>query len=190
MLISNYFPHKHPSVHMTQVLSQERLPAMLLWMGNLYCTRSGQSRRCVWCLLLPTGTCPCLTTLLNCLFWSLKLCHNDHPWAASFRGFFIPRVSCPRLKQAVSLCKLRGEGNEEVERPQFFTESHQREPLTPASWLRHGKVAGERWPAESLCSMEMWGSQSQNHHAHMQYGQQAAHTREEFPKKCIHCLIR
>lgn len=147
MLISNYFPHKHPSVHMTQVLSQKRLPAMLLWMGNLYCMRSGKSRRCVWCLLLPTGTCPCLTRLLNCLFWSLKLCHDDHPWAAGFRGSFIP-VSCLCLKQAVSLCKLHGEGNKEVERPQFFTESHQRETLTPASWLRHGKVAKERWPAQ------------------------------------------
>lgn len=96
-------------MHVIELFSSGQPHALLLQRGNCYSTRSGQGRRCVWQLLLPTGTWWCLTMLLNCFFWSLKLCHSDDPWAASSEGSFVPHASCQCFKQAVSLCKLHDE---------------------------------------------------------------------------------
>lgn len=57
------------------------------------------------------------------------------------------------FQHTVSLHMLYDGGSEAIERPQFFTESHQKELLTLEETWRSCKASTSKsWPAGSLCS--------------------------------------
>lgn len=78
------------------------------------------------------------------------------PRSSQFQGKFPTTRFMPVFQHAVSLRKPYDGGSEAIERPPFFTESHQRELPTLAPWQRHAEAAkvgaSKSWPAGSLCS--------------------------------------